>query len=438
MPDNIAERILEIAAARFSAAEVFEENSETVSVDFEDNRLKEITTRQMRGVGLRIIHEGRIGFSSTTDLRRPERLVEMAAASAQFGDEAAFELRGQPDGAPQVELYDDRTASMSAERMVEMGREGLDLCRKANPGYLYAAQLGATVHLQRVLNTAGLDFEYPSTGMRASVEIEEVTDEGLLQVYEYRTWGTSFDTLADLARRVLDKMADASTVAPATPQEMPMIFTPKALDNLLMPIQVALNGKQVHKGASVLRGRIGEQVLDERLSISDDPTIPFAPGSCPVDDEGVPAARRPVFEGGVLRTYFADLQTAGLLGIEPTGHGFRGYSSRPSPSGTNTIIAPGETSLAEMKRDMERGLIIDETLGSGQSNVLAGEFSVNVLLGFLVEQGRIVGRVKDCMVAGNVYEVLSRVEAIGSERQWLGSVCAPPIMIRGLKLAAQG
>jgi len=62
---------------------------------------------------------------------------------------------------------------------------------------------------------------------------------------------------------------------------------------------------------------------------------------------------------------------------------------------------------------------------------------VNVELGFLVENGRIAGRVKDCMVAGNVYDVLNRVEAIGKEPQWLGSVCAPALMVSGLKLAAR-
>jgi PmbA protein len=139
----------------------------------------------------------------------------------------------------------------------------------------------------------------------------------------------------------------------------------------------------------------------------------------------------------VLKTFMADLQTAALLGVAPTGHGFRSYGSRPSPSPTNLIAEVGDTSFDDMVRGMKRGLIIDQTLGSGQSNILAGEFNVNVELGFLVEDGRIVGRVKDCMVAGNVYEVLKRVEAIGSQAQWLGSSCVPPIMVSGLKLSAQ-
>ncbi|MGD2174902.1 MAG: metallopeptidase TldD-related protein, partial [Candidatus Brocadiaceae bacterium] len=263
-------------------------------------------------------------------------------------------------------------------------------------------------------------------------------EDGLLQVYEYRTWGRPLDSVTDLAATALGKMREASVVAPARLEAMPMVFTPKALGNLFRPLEVALNGKHVHKGSSVLRGRLGEQVLDERITLLDDPTVDFAPGSCPMDDEGTAARATPLFQHGVLRTYLADLQTAGLLGIEPTGHGFRSYSSRPSPSTTNTMVAAGDVSFEEMKAGMVRGLIVDQTLGSGQSNVLAGEFSVNVALGFLVESGEVQGRVKDCMVAGNVYDVLKQVEAVGSEREWLGSACAPPVMIGGLKLAAQG
>ncbi|MHC4480953.1 MAG: PmbA/TldA family metallopeptidase, partial [Planctomycetota bacterium] len=88
MAEQAAERVLEAACRRFGQAEVCEESAESIAVSFEDNRLKEISTRQVRGVGLRVICEGRIGFASTTDLRDPSRLVEMAAASARFGDEA--------------------------------------------------------------------------------------------------------------------------------------------------------------------------------------------------------------------------------------------------------------------------------------------------------------------------------------------------------------
>jgi PmbA protein len=90
-----------------------------------------------------------------------------------------------------------------------------------------------------------------------------------------------------------------------------------------------------------------------------------------------------------------------------------------------------------MYAGLDRGILVDQVLGSGQSNVLAGEFSVNVALGFLVEDGRIQGRVKDCMVAGNSYEVLNQVRAISTQREWQGSDLLPSICVEGLKLAAR-
>jgi PmbA protein len=435
MNENTAEKVLELAAEHFDAAEVYEETSETLSVSFEDNRLKEIRTRQLRGVGLRVIHKGRVGFASSTDLRAPERLIEMAATSAGFGDKALFEFPAQPEGLSQVVTYDRAVLDVSPDQMVQMGNAGLEKSRAANDGYLFSCGISRTVFGHRILNTGGLDFGYQSTEMAADVGVQEVTDEGILQVYEFKEWSQPFESVMDLTDEVLRKMAQASRIVPGSAQEMPMVFAPKALNNLLMPIEMALDGKNVHKGSSVLAGRLGERILDERLTITDDPSVPFAPGSCPMDDEGTPAHRLALFEGGVLRTFIADLQTAALLGCEATGHGFRGYSSRPHPATSNTVISAGDVTFDRMLAGMERGMLIDQTLGSGQSNLLAGEFSVNLDLGFLVEGGEVKGRVKDCMVAGNVYEVLGHVEAIGSEQQWLGEICAPPIMVAGLKLA---
>ena len=438
MRDRSAEATLDMARERFDAAEVFEESGESVSVSFEDNRLKEITTRQFRGVGLRVIDKGRIGFTSTTDLRNPVQLLEMAAASAAFGDQAKFVLPSQQREPRSVRTYDEQVLQVTAERMVEMGQEGLALSRAANDAYLYNCDVSRSTHNHHIINTSGLEFESSSTYMSAYVGVQEITDEGFLQVYEFKGWGQPLDCVLELTRTVLDKMKMASAIVPARLEEMPMVFIPKALGNLTGPIGVALSGKHVHKGSSVLRGRIGEQVLDERITITDDPTIPFAPATCSMDNEGTPTRKQDFFENGVLKTYTTDLQTAGLLGCEPSGHGFRGYGNRPYPSSTNVVIAAGDTSFDDMVSGMKRGVIVDQTLGSGQSNVLAGEFSVNLDLGFLVEDGRIAGRVKDCMVAGNVYEVLRHVEALGSERQWIGSNCVPPIAVGGLKLAAQG
>jgi len=431
-----AAQILEEALGRAEQTEVFMESGETRSVSFENNRLKRATAREFRGVGLRVFAGGRIGFASTTDLRDPRRVVEMALQSAQFGEKPRFELPGPGEPPSQVAVADRAVAGVPARQMVQMGREGLELSIAASRDYLFSADISTKVSSRRLLNSNGLDFQYVKTDMAATVQVKEVSDNGLLQVHEFKSWGRPFDSITDITRAALLGMERGRVIAPARDEAMPMIFTPKAVGNLLGPLLLALNGKHVHKGSSVLAGRLGERVLDDRITIRDDATVPHGPSSCPLDTEGVPTRRVALIEGGVLKGYLLDLQTAALLGLQSTGNGYRSYASQPAPESSNTIVEGGADACEDMVAALGRGVIVDQTLGTGQSNTLAGEFSVNVSLGFLTEGGRIQGRLKDCMVAGNVYELLSRVEGIGGERQWVGSQYVPAICVGGIKLAA--
>jgi len=217
-------------------------------------------------------------------------------------------------------------------------------------------------------------------------------------------------------------------------EQMPVLFTPHAVGFLLSTFEANTNGKAVQKGASVLAERMGRKVLDERVTIWDDPLVDYANGSCAVDAEGVPAQRKALFENGVLRSFIFDLQTAGMMGVRSTGNGMRGYAGQPHPANTNIRVAPGGTPYKELLAGIKRGLLIDQALGAGQSNVLAGAFSVNVELGFLVENGEVVGRVKDCMLAGNAFDAFNNIRDISSETEWHGASELPAICFESLSV----
>jgi len=89
-----------------------------------------------------------------------------------------------------------------------------------------------------------------------------------------------------------------------------------------------------------------------------------------------------------------------------------------------------------MIKDIKEGLIVDQVIGAGQSNVLMGEFSVNLDLGFKVENGKIKGRIKDVMATGNVYELLSNIRGIGKEAIFVGSNYTPPFYFAKINIAA--
>ena len=78
-------------------------------------------------------------------------------------------------------------------------------------------------------------------------------------------------------------------------------------------------------------------------------------------------------------------------------------------------------------------------MGAEQGNILGGDFSGNVLLGYKIENGKIVGRVKDTMVSGNVYKILKDIAAIGSETRWVGGFLqTPPFYCKELSVSSKG
>jgi PmbA protein len=221
--------------------------------------------------------------------------------------------------------------------------------------------------------------------------------------------------------------------------EMPVIFTPMGVGEALAPpLTIAFSGRMVHQGQSPLAECLGQEMYDTRFSLWDDATQPHRPASRPRDDEGVPSRRVPLIEKGVVRSFLYDLQTAGLAKAESTGSAERSLATQPSISTTCLMIDTGETTFDEMVRGVKEGLVVEELMGAGQGNVMGGDFSGNVLLGYKIENGEIVGRVKDTIVAGNVHEALKRLTAVGSDGRWVGGVLfTPALWFEGLTVSSK-
>jgi len=153
--------------------------------------------------------------------------------------------------------------------------------------------------------------------------------------------------------------------------------------------------------------------LSEKLTLKDEPLNDSLPGARAFDDEGTPCRGLMLFERGVLRAFYNDRFYAHKTGTEPTGHGWRGdVTSRPEPSLAHLTMVPGERSLEQMLKLMGRGVIAVMPLGAHSGNRLHGDYSIGLAPGLWVEDGAIVGMVKDSLVTGNVYDDLKKVIAV--------------------------
>jgi PmbA protein len=94
------------------------------------------------------------------------------------------------------------------------------------------------------------------------------------------------------------------------------------------------------------------------------------------------------------------------------------------------LIQPGKDSLSDLIGQLDDGLVVDQLLGGSAG--ISGDFSVNVELGFRVQKGQITGRVKDTMIAGNVYSVLKQLITLGNDADWNGPCYTPSLIVEGI------
>jgi PmbA protein len=432
------ETILDQAKRVAEEAEVFTVSSEETPVQFEANRLKHIQSKRSSSVALRIVRQGRIGYATTTELGDSQNLVNNAVETAQFGMTAKFELPSLTSY-PQVEAYDPDTGSVSLEKMIELGEQLITTVRGHTPDIVCEAVVTKGVVSVSIINSRGGQANYRKSIFSLGIEGTLIRDTDMLFVGEGESSCHPLLEPNAVTKLVLQQLELAKNRASAPSRSLPVVFTPNGVASALIPpLMAAFNGKTVLEGASPIGNRLGQPVFDEKLWLWDNPTIAYRPGSRPCDDEGIPSQRTPLIEQGTVANFLYDLQTAALAHTQSTGNGSRSRGGLPSPSPSAFIIAPGKTSFNEMVNDIKEGLVIEQLMGAGQGNILGGDFSGNVLLGYKVESGKIVGRVKDTMVSGNVYQVLKQITAIGSETKWVGGFLnTPPLYCPSLSVASK-
>ncbi|MCE5248776.1 TldD/PmbA family protein [bacterium] len=430
------DRILDKAKHAVDFAEVYCFESFETEVSFESGKLKNVEYKNLSGVGLRVIHNGAIGFSSSTDPNRFDDMVEYARESAKFGKKVDFEFPGKSGFQP-VATFDSAVEEFTSAEAVEEGKRAVSALRELVPKGLTDVDISASHGTVRLANTSGLDVSYRVTDFSHSIVSVIVDGDSILWIGDGGNYGNLTVRTDDYVRKIADLAKKARKKAPHTAGNLPVIFVAEELHNLLESIEMGIDGKRLVKGDSPLIGREGERVLGT-VTLVDDPLIDFATGSRPFDDEGVTSRKNVLFENGVFRSFLFDIDTAAKAGRTTTASAERDALSMPSIESSNIVMSPGTSSLEKMIGDLDEGVVVYGVLGGGQSNLLAGDFALNIMLGFLIRKGEFAGRLTDTMISGNVYKSFDTLAAAGSEIKSVGSQYhVPDVLFSNLSISSR-
>ncbi len=436
------EKLLEMAKKVCDKAEVYSHDYSYAPVSFKDGKLHDIQTKFQSGLSIRIIKDNRLGFAYTRNLIDRDEIIANALDSLKGGVEAEYDFPLTKD-LPRLATYDSSIESVTATDLVEECTRVCDLLRSRTEGEIEMSAFSYT-EKTRIVNTEGTDVSTRSAfyGMYGGV-VYPGSASGIIRSHLSKRLEKTPEAVVN---EIVDLYTSSSQVVELKGGKMKAIFMPNSMYALNWRILSGTSAKSIYEKISPVAEKIGEMIFSEKLTIYDDPLDDSHPEARAFDDEGVACKPLTIIDGGVLKSFYYDLHYAKKLGSRSTGHGHRvarwggdSITLKPTPSLSHLRMATGEKSFQELVSSIDRGVIIEGALGAHSGNIPNGDYSIGLSPGLYVEDGEIRGRVKDVMVAGNVYETLKRVVHVGDRLYptFAGGWVAP-ILIDDVSVAAKG
>ena len=410
------DKLLKMALEKADAAEVYLAESSSSPLNIFNYRYADMMKRELLEVSLRVIKDGKIGVSKGSFSEERGRMVEDAVDSARFGAKAKFDFPGgkvEDSGL----VYDPELASSTDERLVDDSLRIVDRLKKSAPEMPVNIYMTREVKKVSILNSSGKNDSYKKTSLTICLmSIYDRSKEGITkEITKCGYFTFPEEKIDELIREYMYSKEEFQI--PTRP--MPVLFRYSATWSLMYRLLEGAGGRNWVKGVSPLIGKMGKPIFPESVSINDDPTLPRARNSVPFDDEGVPTFKKSIVDRGVLKSFIFDLDTGAKSGKGSTGNGFKvtmwteGIEDPPNPRFSNLVLLPGDSSFDEMVKDMREGIIVNDVIGFHSGNILQGEFSMNVGVGFYVKDRRICGRAVNAMIAGNVYDDFKNLASLG-------------------------
>ena len=426
------------------AVEAYAEESRHTEASALRGEIEGLTFAESRGVGVRLIAGGRLGYAYAADPTPDEvrEAVRRARENAALAEPDEFNVLAAPAAAaPIAELYREDQANIPTDRKVALA---LDLERRAisidaRASKIDAAQIGDAVSRVAIASTTGVQAEYARTdawcvAVSLAVESDE-TQTGFSFAIGRGIDDLGWEAIADEAVRRAVRMLGATKPPTA---KVPIVLDQFAAMSFLGVLAGALSAEAVLKQRSLFASMVGQQVGSELFTLVDDGTITIGPAASPFDDEGVPTGRTELFTRGTLNGFLHNTYTAARAGggTRSSGNAKRGgYKSTPGVGTSNFYLDAGELSFEELLAKAEGGVLIQDVSGvhSG-ANPISGEFSVGAT-GLRIAGGALGEPLREMTVASTLPEMLAGITGVGSDLRFFSWVGTPSVLFGEMTLA---
>lgn len=434
MRDKFQTTLLTAAkTAGFKEAEMYYEKSTAFRCTIFEGEIDSYETSEEGGIGFRGLYKGKMGYAYTEKIEEAAIpfLIEQAKANAMILDEddgtTIFE---GSDAYGTHTYYSERLARISTEDKIALIQSIEQKVLAYDPKIvrLNYCLLQDFSSEKAIANDKGLAIDEKQNGL--VIFVSAVAQDGEeMKTGSAITLTRDFESIdveafvKEVAEEVLAQLGEQSIPT----KKYPVIMRRDASASLLATFTPIFSAENTQKGQSLLKGKVGETIASSAYTLVDCPYHADSIIGTNFDGEGVATKQQTIVEKGVLKTLFHNRKTAKKDGVETTGHARKSsYKGTLTVGPINLYIQPSTESVEALLHRIQEGVFITGLAGLHSGvNPISGDFSV-AATGFYIQDGKVASPVKQMTIAGNYFDYLKQITAVGSDLEFTSSGYGSP------------
>ena len=437
--DKIAQAVDLLKGKEISEFEVYGSSVDTIRAESKDCAVGSLNRSNESGISIRLLDKGAMGFAYGPEATA--ELVDSAMTSArhQFADEYNHIPQNQ-DAYVAMDLFDQAVSDLPADdcitQAIMLEKSARDSDSRVQQ--VRKASFSRTIASTHIVNSHGVDVSSRSSFVSASIMVMAKDADDTQSGYEFDFSHRLRDINVGLVgKEAAKKATDLLFAKNIKTMKIPVVFDNTSTAQMLDFISDAFLGENVIKGKSYLKDKIGKPCFSPDITLADNPLDIRCSDACPYDGEGVPSQKTVFVENGTVLAFIYDSYWGRVAGELSTGNSVRsGYRSVPSLGVRHICMEPGKEDLIQKLVGLKQVMKITDIMGMHTANPITGEFSVGVN-GMLLNGCNTVYPVREAAISGNIYEIFSRVVAVGNDAREFGHVLCPSVLIDSMDISSR-
>ncbi|MEW6069779.1 MAG: TldD/PmbA family protein [Candidatus Thermoplasmatota archaeon] len=424
---EICERAINLAQrAKADSAEAFGVKCKIFTVRIVNSRIFEAKGIQDSGVGLRVIKNGGLGFSTANEFSNSSltKIIENCLRLAKFKKLGfKYDFPSPRKSKPKVS-YHKKLAELAPEEVIGLAKRMIESATNFNTKIKdVAGTINVVEYYINLINTNGVNAKDKGTMLEASLTSTAkdgtVAEGADSHGYRYLKDFSPEEIGKASARMAIDSLSYEKLI----PKEYVLVLDPGALVDILHFLGYLISPLYQKIYSPLLTDKLGKNVASEFLTIYDDATFAQSYGATNIDDEGMPTVKLSIVKNGLLQNFVYDSFYAAKENKKPTGNAYRAgayfpgrtYLSEPLPLAKNLRIEIGDAKREEIIQETKDGLLAMRSHYPRITNPIRGDYTTIFRQGlYRIKNGEIVGAVQKSRLIDNILSLLKRIDLIGN------------------------